>query len=134
MIVTFRSKAHADIIMFGDIAVNLLKLMGHSGTVPGALLAEDVPAALDRLRKAVAANKAAVAEHSRRRLGRAHGKFSASRLTFDRVACGCRNGAMRRDVGQVAMSYLKLAPASLCVLPYRTRRVLGLFLLASVEN
>ena len=38
MIVTFRSKAHADIMMFGDIAVNLLKLMGHSGTVPGALL------------------------------------------------------------------------------------------------
>jgi hypothetical protein len=35
MIVTFRSKAHADIMMFGDIAVNLLKLMGHSGTVPG---------------------------------------------------------------------------------------------------
>jgi hypothetical protein len=57
MIVTFRSNAHADIIMFGDIAVNLLKLMGHSGTVPGALLAEDVPAALDRLKKAVAANK-----------------------------------------------------------------------------
>ncbi len=40
MIVTFRSKAHADIIMFGDIAIKLLKLMGHSGTVPGALLAE----------------------------------------------------------------------------------------------
>ena len=27
MIVTFRSKAHADIMMFGDIAVHLLKLM-----------------------------------------------------------------------------------------------------------
>ena len=64
MIVTFRSKAHADIIMFGDIAVNLLKLMGHSGTVPGALLAEDVPTALDRLRKAVAANKAAITDVS----------------------------------------------------------------------
>jgi hypothetical protein len=51
MIVTFRSKAHADIMMFGDIAVNLLKLMGHSGTVPGALLAEEVPTALDHLKK-----------------------------------------------------------------------------------
>ena len=58
MIVTFRSKAHADIMMIGDIAVNLLKLMGHSGTVPGALLAEEVPTALDHLRKAVAAHKA----------------------------------------------------------------------------
>jgi hypothetical protein len=64
MIVTFRSNAHGDIIMFGDIAVNLLKLMGHSGTVPGALLTEDVPAALDRLRKAVAANKTATGDIS----------------------------------------------------------------------
>ena len=49
MIVTFRSKAHADIMMFGDIAISVLKLMGHSGTVPGALLAEEVPTALDHL-------------------------------------------------------------------------------------
>ncbi len=58
MIITFRSKAYADIMMFGDIAISLLKLMGHSGTVPGALLAEDVPMALEQLRKAVAAHKA----------------------------------------------------------------------------
>ena len=58
MIIIFRSKAHADIMMFGDIAISLLKLMGHSGTVPGALLAEDVPMALEQLRKAVAAHKA----------------------------------------------------------------------------
>jgi hypothetical protein len=64
MIVTFRSNAHADIMMFGDIAVNLLKLMGHSGTVPGALLAEHVPKALDRLREAVAVNKAATDDES----------------------------------------------------------------------
>ncbi len=62
MIVTFRSKAHADIILFGDIAIKLLKLMGHSGTVPSALLAGEVPAALDHLKKAIAANTAAVSE------------------------------------------------------------------------
>jgi hypothetical protein len=45
MIVTFRTKAHADIMMFGDIAITLLKLMGHSGTVPSALQAGEVPAA-----------------------------------------------------------------------------------------
>ena len=61
MVVTFRSRAHADIIMFGDIAVQLLKLMGHSGTVPGALQPEDIPEALARLKQAVAADKAAVA-------------------------------------------------------------------------
>lgn len=56
MLVTFKTEAYANITMFGDVAVTLLKLMGHSGTVPGALMAEDVPAALERL-------KAAVTEH-----------------------------------------------------------------------
>lgn len=56
MLVTFTTEAHADITMFGDVALTLLKLMGHSGTVPGALMAEDVPAALERLRTAVAAS------------------------------------------------------------------------------
>jgi hypothetical protein len=41
MLVTFRTEAYADILMFGDIAVQLLKLMGHSGTAPGTLVAED---------------------------------------------------------------------------------------------
>lgn len=55
MLVTFSCRAYADITMFGHIAVRLLELMGHSGTVPGALLAEDVPAALARLEAGVAA-------------------------------------------------------------------------------
>lgn len=37
--------------MFGDIAVTLLKMMGHSGTVPGAILAADIPPALARLQE-----------------------------------------------------------------------------------
>jgi hypothetical protein len=49
MLVTFRTKAHSDITMFGDVAVQLLKLAGHSGTVPSAILAHDIPAALVRL-------------------------------------------------------------------------------------
>ncbi|MCG6897732.1 MAG: DUF1840 domain-containing protein [Thiocapsa sp.] len=57
MLVTFRTQAYANITMFGDVAVTLLKLMGQSGTVPGALMPEDIPAALARL-------KAAVAEHA----------------------------------------------------------------------
>ena len=57
MLVTFQCKSHADITYFGDIAEKLLGMMGHSGTVPGAILAEDVPAALDRLQAAVAADK-----------------------------------------------------------------------------
>ncbi|MFO1423952.1 MAG: DUF1840 domain-containing protein [Candidatus Competibacteraceae bacterium] len=61
MIVTFHSEAYADIMMFGDVAIQLLKLMGHSGTVPGALLAEDVPEALASLKKAIADDRARVA-------------------------------------------------------------------------
>jgi hypothetical protein len=49
MLVTFHSKAHGDVTMFGDIAVVLLKLAGLSGNVPTAILAADVPAALQRL-------------------------------------------------------------------------------------
>jgi len=56
VLITFQTEAYASITMFGDVAVALIKLMGHSGTVPGAVLAEDVPAALERLRAAVAAN------------------------------------------------------------------------------
>lgn len=61
MLVTFTCKAYADITMFGDVALNMLKMMGHSETVPGAILAEDVPAALDRLKRAVEMAKAAPA-------------------------------------------------------------------------
>jgi hypothetical protein len=62
MLVTFRTNAYANITMFGDVATRLLKLMGHSGTVPSAILADDVPAALERLKAAIAADKAAAAE------------------------------------------------------------------------
>ena len=57
MLVTFSCPAYASITMFGDVAIRLLKLMGHSGTVPGALLADDVQAALKRLEAAVEADK-----------------------------------------------------------------------------
>ena len=53
MLVTFSCPAYADITEFGDIAVRLLKLMGHSGTIPGALLAEDVRPARERLEAGV---------------------------------------------------------------------------------
>jgi hypothetical protein len=55
MLITFSCPAYADITMFGDVAIRLLQLMGHSGTVPSALLAKDVPAALARLEAAIAA-------------------------------------------------------------------------------
>ena len=61
MLVTFRTKAYASITMFGDVAKQLLELLGHSGTIPSAIKAEDVPAALARLEAAVKQRKAAEA-------------------------------------------------------------------------
>jgi hypothetical protein len=65
MLVTFHTKAYADITMFGDVAKQLLGLMGHSGTIPSALKAEDVPAALARLETAIAQRHAADAAEVR---------------------------------------------------------------------
>ena len=58
MLVTFTTNAYADITMFGNVAQAMLTMMGHSTNVPGAILAADVPAALDRLTAAIEAEKA----------------------------------------------------------------------------
>ena len=55
MLVKFDSDA-GSFTMNGDIAVQLLKAMGHSGTVPSAILARDIPGALARLKAAVDAS------------------------------------------------------------------------------
>jgi hypothetical protein len=62
MLVTFRTKSYPNVTLFGDVALDLLRAMGHSGTVPSAIMAEDVPQALDRLKAAVAAHQAAGAD------------------------------------------------------------------------
>ena len=48
MIVKFSTR-YGQITMLGESAVTLLKLAGHSGTVPSAVLAADLPAFLSRL-------------------------------------------------------------------------------------
>jgi hypothetical protein len=56
MLIRFHSNTGGFTIQ-GDIGIPLLKLMGMSGSVPGAIVAKDVPEALTRLRKAVASGK-----------------------------------------------------------------------------
>jgi uncharacterized protein DUF1840 len=58
MLIRFHSKTEGFTIQ-GDVGVALLRLMGMSGSVPGALLAQDVAPALERLKSAVAAGKPA---------------------------------------------------------------------------
>jgi hypothetical protein len=64
MLVKFSCNVHGDITMFGDDAKHLLKMMGHSGTIPSAIYADDVPAALERLKKAVDAKQVKPVEDS----------------------------------------------------------------------
>jgi hypothetical protein len=61
MLVTFRTKAYPDITMFGDVAKQLLELMGQSGAIPSAIKADDVSAVLTRLEAGVAQRRAAEA-------------------------------------------------------------------------
>lgn len=56
MLVTFTTDAYGSITMFGDVALAMFKMMGHSGSVPGAILAADVPVALSKLTTAIEAN------------------------------------------------------------------------------
>ncbi len=59
MLITFRCRSHSNVTMFGDIALDMLKMMGHSGTVPGSISAQDVPDALSRLTSALSTKNAA---------------------------------------------------------------------------
>lgn len=53
MLVTFSTKSYSDIMMFDNIATRLLTMMGHSATIPGAIVAADVAAALAKLKSAL---------------------------------------------------------------------------------
>jgi len=54
VLVTFKTTAYADITMFGDAAADLLKMMGQSGNIPGAIMGKDVGAAMDALKQQLA--------------------------------------------------------------------------------
>lgn len=58
MIVTFKSPAAGDVIMFGDAAHRLLEIMGKDPGEKGIITAEQLPDAIARLRSAIAEDKA----------------------------------------------------------------------------
>ncbi len=57
MIVTFKSQATADVIMFGDVAKRMISLMGKEFTDKGIITVEQIPDAITRLREAIADDK-----------------------------------------------------------------------------
>jgi hypothetical protein len=62
VIVIFQSPASGDVIMFGDVAQRMMKLMGKDVTDKGIVTVEQLPDAIARL-------KAAIEEDKRQRAG-----------------------------------------------------------------
>lgn len=58
MLVTFKSKASADVIMFGDPAKRLLEILGKGGDTKGIVTVEQLPGAIAALRAAIDEDKA----------------------------------------------------------------------------
>ena len=54
MLITFKTKAYANITMFGEVGTRMLEMMDFGSTVPGAIRPEDLPAALENLENALA--------------------------------------------------------------------------------
>lgn len=59
MPITFKSKHSPNILMLDSVAHELIRKMGHSGSVPGSLAADDVAGALEKLNAALARAAAA---------------------------------------------------------------------------
>ena len=57
MPITFHTKSYADLTFLTDVGKQLIELMGHTPNVPGAILANDLPAALARLQTGLAADE-----------------------------------------------------------------------------
>ena len=57
MIITFRSAAAGDVIMFGDVAKHMLEIIGKPFEDKGIITVEQLPAAIAALRAAIAADK-----------------------------------------------------------------------------
>lgn len=51
--IIFKTKYHADVMMYDQPALNLIRLMRRSETLPGALNADEVQNAFDRLKQAL---------------------------------------------------------------------------------
>lgn len=58
MIVIFKSRAAGDVIMFGDVAHRLMKIMGKEASPSGTVTLEQLPGAIAALKAAIETDKA----------------------------------------------------------------------------
>lgn len=56
MLVQFTCDAYESLTYFENVAHQLLSLMGHSGTIPSALVQKDIPQALEKLQRGIQEN------------------------------------------------------------------------------
>ena len=56
--ITFRSDAAADIMMFDDVARRMMEIMGREFSTRGIITAEQLPEAIARLKAAIAEDRA----------------------------------------------------------------------------
>ncbi|TCO80704.1 uncharacterized protein DUF1840 [Plasticicumulans lactativorans] len=114
MLIRFQGEHTGSIMMFGGAATELLKLMGTSGHEKGALLAEDVPAALESLERALAAMQeseaaAARAAEAAAEEAKAEGRDVPERATALGVRAAPLVALLREIVA--TRSYLMWGPA-----------------------
>jgi len=63
VIITFKSAASADVIYFGDVAKRMMELMGKVACDQGIVTVEQLPAAIARLKAAIAEDKERHRQH-----------------------------------------------------------------------
>lgn len=63
MLITFKSRASSDVMMFGNIALELLEIMGKGREIKGIIIVDDLPDAIARLQKAADDSRATVRAH-----------------------------------------------------------------------
>ena len=59
MLITFRSQAAADVMMFGDVAMQMLRIIGKDPANRGIVTAVQLPAAIAALRHVIATDTTA---------------------------------------------------------------------------
>ena len=57
MLIVFKSKASGDVIMFGDVGTQMLRIIGKNPERQGVITVEQMPAAIDKLKRVVTENK-----------------------------------------------------------------------------
>jgi hypothetical protein len=64
MLITFRSQASGDVMMFGEVAKQMLAIIGKEPADKGIVTVAQLPAAIAALKAAIAADKAVSTDHA----------------------------------------------------------------------